>query len=127
MKFIFLLGRILFSWIFIMKSIDHFSGKMIDQAMSAGVPLASFLVPFAGVLALLGGLSILFGYKVRFGACLLVIFLLPTTFAMHRFWASDDMLLMMMHQYCFLKNVSLLGASLMMIYLGAGPLSIDNR
>ncbi|WP_215217007.1 MULTISPECIES: hypothetical protein [Candidatus Rhabdochlamydia] len=35
------------------------------------------LVPFSGLLALVGGLSILLGYKARYGAWLLVIFLVP--------------------------------------------------
>ena len=110
-----------------MKSLDHFSGKMIDYAVKSGVPFPAFAVPVAGVLALLGGLSILFGYKARVGAWFLVIFLLPISFAMHKFWASDDMMVMMMHQYCFLKNIALMGASLMIAYFGSGPLSIDNR
>lgn len=127
MKFIFLIGRVLFSWIFIMKSLDLFSGKMMSQAASCGVPMPGFLVPIAGILALLGGLSVMLGYRVKLGAWLLVIFLLPTTFAMHKFWASDDMLLMMMHQFCFLKNVSLMGTALMLSYLGSGPFSLDRK
>jgi uncharacterized membrane protein YphA (DoxX/SURF4 family) len=37
----------------------------IGYAVSAGVPLASILVPFSGVLALAGGLSILLGLSAQ--------------------------------------------------------------
>jgi putative oxidoreductase len=127
MKYILLLGRILFSLIFLIKSLEHFSGKMIDHAAGMGVPMASVFVPLAGLIALLGGLSILLGYKAKVGAWLLVIFLLPTTFMMHRFWHATDSFSIMMHQYCFLKNLSMLGAALMISYFGSGPMSLDRK
>ena len=127
MKYIFLFGRILFSSIFLIKSLEHFSPKMIDRVASMGVPMASILVPIAGIIAFLGGLSILLGYKAKLGAWLLVIFLLPTTFIVHKFWDSKDFFTNMMHQYCFFKNISLLGAALMISYFGSGPLSLDKK
>ncbi|MBS0627502.1 MAG: DoxX family protein [Verrucomicrobia bacterium] len=127
MKYIFLLGRILFSSIFLIKSLEHFSKEMITHATHAAVPMPSLLVPIAGIIAFLGGLSILLGYRAKVGAWLLVIFLLPTTFMIHRFWVSTDFFSNMMHQYCFFKNLSLLGASLMIAYFGSGPLSLDNK
>ncbi len=127
MKYLLLLGRILFSAIFIIKPLDHFSSKMIDHATLTGVPMAMLLVPLAGIIAFLGGLSILLGYKAKIGAWLIVIFLLPTAFVMHKFWQSTDPFSMMMHQYCFWKNISMLGAALMITYFGSGPLSFDKK
>ena len=127
MKYIFLLGRILFSSIFLIKSLEHFSIKMMDHATGMGVPMAPILVPISGIIALLGGLSILLGYKAKIGAWLLVIFLLPTTLMMHKFWLTDDFFANMMHQLCFIKNASLLGAALMITYLGSGPMSLDKN
>lgn len=127
MKYIVLLGRILFSLVFILKSLEHFSPRMVDLAAQAGVPMPGLFVPLAGIIAFLGGLSILLGYRAKAGACLLVLFLLPTAFAMHKFWQSKDAFSMMMHQYCFLKNVSLLGAALMIAYFGSGPMSLDKK
>jgi uncharacterized membrane protein YphA (DoxX/SURF4 family) len=49
-------------------------------------PLASIAVPLSGVLAIAGGLSILLGYRAKLGACLIVVFLVPVTLMMHRFW-----------------------------------------
>ena len=127
MKFIFFIGRLLFSAIFIIKSFDHFFPSTINHATNMGVPAASFWVPVWGILALLGGLSILFGFKARFGAWLLVIFLIPTTFFMHNFWKEVNPYETMMQQYCFWKNLSMLGAALMISYFGSGPCSIDKK
>src|ERR1035438_781940 len=90
MKYIVLVGRILFSFIFIMTIMGHFSQQDICFAAAAGVPLASFAVPISGIIALLGGLSIAFGYKAKWGAWLIVLFLVPITIMMHNFWAAPD-------------------------------------
>jgi len=125
MQYTVLLGRIFYSLIFIMSSFEHFSGKTIGYAASQGVPLASILVPFSGMMALLGGLSIILGYKSRWGALLLIMFLVPVTFMMHNFWAISDPMAKQMQMIMFMKNVSMLGAALMILHFGAGPLSLE--
>lgn len=127
MQFICFLGRILFSLIFIIKSFEHFTSDLVDFAARMGVPAAGFFVPLWGLIALVGGISLLFGYKVRIGAWFIVLFLVPTTFFMHPFWASQTPFEMMMQHYCFWKNISLIGASFMLSYFGAGPISFDKR
>jgi putative oxidoreductase len=59
-------------------SLGHFSAGTIGYAAAQGVPLASIAVPVSGVMALLGGLSVAFGYKAKPGARLLVLFLAPS-------------------------------------------------
>ena len=66
------------------------------------------------------------GYKARWGALLLALFLLPVTMMMHRFWAISDPQMAMVQQVMFMKNVSMLGAALLLMYFGAGPISFDN-
>ena len=128
MHYILLLGRILFSLIFILSAImGHFSHETVAFAAQHGVPAADILVPFSGVLALLGGISIFLGYKARYGAWLIVIFLIPSMYMMHRFWDLTDPYEMMMQRAMFMKNLSMLGAALMITYFGSGPMSIDKR
>jgi putative oxidoreductase len=127
MKFIPLIGRIFFSLIFLMTAFNHFSGKAIAYAASQNVPFASVLVPASGIIATLGALSILLGYRARLGAWLIVLFLVPVTFMMHNFWAIADPMMRQMQMAMFLKNISMLGAALMITYFGSGPLSIDNK
>jgi putative oxidoreductase len=127
MKFIVLTGRILFSLIFLMSIMGHFSAGAIAYATSAGVPMASFLVPASGVLAFLGALSIILGYKAKIGAWMIVVFLIPVTFMMHKFWTVTDPMMMQMQMAMFMKNISILGGALMITYFGAGPMSLDAR
>ena len=125
MRFLALAGRMLFALIFVTAAPRHFSREGIEHAAQLGAPLAGLLVPISGVLALAGGLSIALGYKARWGAWSLVAFLLPVTFIMHAFWRLQDPVLAHTQQAMFAKNISMLGAALMIAYFGSGPLSID--
>jgi putative oxidoreductase len=127
MRYVVFLGRLLFSTIFIVAGLGHFTQAEIGMAAQQGVPLPSLLVPAAGVLALVGGVSILVGYHTRIGAGLLVLFLVPVTLVMHNFWALKDPVMAQMQQAHFMKNMSLLGSALIVSYFGAGPLSLDAR
>ncbi len=126
MKYIFLLGRVLFALIFIVKPIEHFCPRIIGHAAEKGVPAPEILVPIWGILAFLGGLSILLGYKAKIGAWLLVVFLLPVTICIHTFWNAQTSFAGMMDGFCFWKNIALMGAALMVAYSGSGPLSLKD-
>jgi putative oxidoreductase len=127
MKYAALAGRILFSLIFLFGGIGHFSSQSIGYAASQGVPMASFLVPLSGVVAIIGALSIITGYKAKQGAWLLVLFIIPVTFSLHKFWNIPDPMMRQMDMAMFLKNLGLLGGALFLAFFGAGPLSIDAR
>lgn len=120
-------GRILFSAIFIVSSFSHFTAQGVGYATQMGVPLARILVPASGLLALVGGLSVLLGYHARIGGLLLVAFLVPVTLWMHAFWTVKDPMMMAMQMANFMKNVSMAGAALLIAYFGPGPWSIDER
>src|SRR5580698_6672628 len=122
-----LLGRFLFSLIFIMSGPRHFLSQTIGYAASQGVPLASIAVPFSGLLALVGGLSILLGYRAKFGAWLIILFLVGITPMMHNFWAVTDPMMRQMQMVMFMKNLSMLGGALFISQLGSGPWSLDAR
>ena len=120
-------ARLLFVALFLMSAPGHFKAQTIAYAAEQGVPFATILVPFSGLMALAGGLSILVGWHARAGAWLLVLFLVPVTLAMHAFWAVPDPMMRMMQQGMFMKNLGLLGGVLLIAYFGAGPVSLDER
>jgi len=66
------IGRLFLSLIFILSGINHFRIETIGYAAGQGIPMANILVPLSGIMALVGGLSILFGYHAKFGAMLLI-------------------------------------------------------
>jgi putative oxidoreductase len=127
MKFLFPLGRVLFSLIFIAGAPRHFTHEGIHHAASLGVPAAEVLVPLSGVMAIVGGLSVALGYKTRWGAWILVAFLVPVTLWMHGFWRVSDPAAFHVQLAMFAKNVSMLGAALLISQFGAGPASLDER
>jgi putative oxidoreductase len=120
-------GRALFAAIFLVAGLTHFTAGSIGYASQAGVPFANILVPFSGVMALAGGLSVLLGYRARLGAALLVAFLVPVTVTMHAFWAVSDPMMAQLEQAMFMKNFAIIGGALLIAYFGAGPISLDAR
>ena len=122
-----LLGRFFFALIFLMAGANHFSKQTIGYAVSAGVPLASIAVPLSGVLSIAGGLSILLGYRAKLGAWLIVLFLIPVTLMLHKFWTVSDPMMAQIQMILFMKNVAMLGGALLISQFGAGPFSLDAR
>lgn len=121
MNFVGFLGRILFSLLFLVKGFEHFSSDAIGRE---GFP--PLLMIGSGIFLLAGGLSLLLGYQAKIGAWALALFLFPVTFLMHRFWVAVDPFASLMHEYCFWKNISLIGACLMLAKTGPGPFSLDS-
>ena len=122
-NFIPLIARIFMSAIFLKSAL----GKIMDPAgtqqfMAAhGMPLAVLFLIGAIVLEVAGAISVLIGYKARWGAALLVVFMVPTTLIFHT-KLSDPMQMIM-----FMKNLAIIGGLLMVVYFGAGPVSLDAR
>ena len=126
MRMLFPIARIMFSLIFITGATRHFSSEGIGHAVSLGVPFAHLLVPLSGIMAIVGGLSVALGYKARWGAWVLVAFLVPVTCMMHAYWKQSDPAAVHVQQAMFAKNLSMLGAALLITQFGAGRISIDD-
>jgi putative oxidoreductase len=124
MDYILLLGRIFYVAIFIASGFNHFSQKTVDYAIREGVPMASFLVKISAIPMFLGGGSILLGYHAQIGAWLIVAYLVPVTLRMHRFWLEKNPEVRFIQLGMFMKNLSMLGAALIIAYFGSGPLSL---
>ncbi len=122
MKYTALAARICLCLIFInsgVKKILGFSGTA-EMMANNGLPIPDVLLIFTIAFQLLGGLSLLFGYKVKIGSILLILFLIPATLVFHNPLADPNEI------NSFLKNIGLIGGLLMTIYAGAGALSIDD-
>jgi putative oxidoreductase len=122
-----LLGRLFFVLIFLMAGPNNFASQTIAYAKSQGVPLASLAVPLSGVIAIVGGLSILLGFRAKLGAWLIALFLVGVTPMLHNFWTVADPMMRQMQMIMFMKNLSMLGAALLISQFGSGPWSLDAR
>lgn len=122
-----LVGRIIFGGYFIYNGINHFLGfgPMTQYAKSKGVPLPAMAQGLAGLMLLLGGVSIVFGIYPFVGIVLLAAFLVPASLMMHNFWKLEDVHSRLADKVNFIKNVALLGAILMLLAIPSPwPLSL---
>lgn len=126
MDILWLTGRILLASVFVISAIGHLKDleHTARMAAAAKAPFPKLQALLASLLALFGGLSIASGYQVEIGAAMLILFLLPVTFMVHRFWAYSDPREAGNHQGHFWKNIGLIGGLLLILYFGSGPLSL---
>ena len=113
---VFLIGRVLYGGFFVISGTRHFLNlkSMSAYASSRGVPAPQIGVLGSGLIAVLGGLSIMLGAVPRVGIILLVMFLIPVSLMIHNYWADTDPAARQANQIHFMKNVALLGGALML-------------
>ncbi len=123
-----LVGRVLLSLIFIMSGLSKVGGweQTAGYMASKGMPVVPLFLVGAIVIEVAGGLSVLLGLKARIGAAALIIFLIVSSLIFHNFWAYEG-IEQQTQMAMFMKNLSIMGGLLLVIGLGAGPLSIDSR
>ena len=121
-----LLGRILVAVLFLRSGFGKIVGfSTVAAGMTKkGIPFAELLLVGAIAFEIAGGLMVLFGWKARWGALLLILFTIPVTFLYHDFWNFEG------QQYGrqltqFVKNLSILGALFFVMGMGSGPLSLE--
>jgi uncharacterized membrane protein YphA (DoxX/SURF4 family) len=110
-----LLGRAIFGGYFLYNGINHFMQReqMSGYAKAKGIPAADVAVPATGALMILGGLSLLTGYKPKLGAAMIGTFLAGVTPTMHAFWNDQNPQERQGNMINFMKNVALAGAALL--------------
>jgi putative oxidoreductase len=125
-----ILGRILLGTIFLLSAlgnkIPHFQAVAGSMAKE-GVPAPQVMLAGAIVFLIAGSLSVILGYQARIGAALLLVFLVLATYYFHDFWTLSDPQAQQEQMIQFLKNLGLMGAMLLVIANGTGPLSLDAR
>lgn len=122
-----LLGRILISVVFILGGVGKITGFSMEEGMVAAkhLPMPAVALGIALIIELVGGLAILLGLFTRFTAWILFLYLIPTTFLFHNFWAMQgmDRIDNIVH---FEKNLAIMGGLLILAAFGAGGFSIDS-
>jgi putative oxidoreductase len=117
-----LIGRILLVLIFLKAGagkIDNFGGTAQYMASHGIAPYTNFFLVGAIFCELAGSITLILGYYARFGAILLLIFLIPTTLIFHSNFGDQIQMIM------FMKNVSMFGGLLALLAVGPGRFSLD--
>ncbi|HPE85387.1 MAG: DoxX family protein [Chlamydiia bacterium] len=129
-RILIVLGRVLLAYIFIIGALDKIINwsMMTEQvsavfadwkAYSTGIgsletlfgmlePISTFLLVVAIALELIGGISVLIGFRPKAGAICLILFLIPTTILFHHFWFLEGEP-RQTEMINFMKNCSILG------------------
>jgi putative oxidoreductase len=105
------LARLLLASVFLQTSLKAIRNAehMTAGPEALGLPEPVRMVQLHGATNLVGGLMLALGIKPRLAAWALVMNLVPTTVAGHRFWEEDDERAKMGQEIHFFKNVSMLG------------------
>jgi len=121
-----LIGRIFLAAMFVFSGFSKimgFSGT-VGYIASKGLPLPEVLAAIAILIELGAGLAIVFGWKTRWAALAFVVLLVVITPIFHNFWAvaPDEKMAQLIN---FEKNVSILGAMILLYAFGPGRFSVD--
>ncbi len=121
-----LVGRVLLALIFIgsgFSKITEFADTVASMA-GKGIPMVEVLLIIAILIELGGGLLLALGYKARWAALAIFLFLIPATLIFHAFWAVDpEQVKMQLIQ--FQKNLAIMGGMLYVVFNGPGRMSLD--
>jgi putative oxidoreductase len=117
-----LVARILISLIFIGAGFTQIGdpSKILHMIGDRGLPLVHVLYVASTVAQLAGGLSILLGWQARWGAALLLAFILPATLLFHLKSDQSDIEL-------FTRDLAIAGGLILLLQQGPGARSLDFR
>ncbi|MEM9387410.1 MAG: DoxX family membrane protein [Pseudomonadota bacterium] len=116
-----LLARILFTLLFILSGVTHFSNvPSYVGLMHESIPYREFWVLVSGAVELAGAGMILFNWRPRLGAWLIIIFLIPVTIVVHGYEMlhAEGEAMRIVQRASFYKGIALMGAALMVTQLG---------
>lgn len=110
-----LIGRIIFSVMFIGSGVGHLMDAEGSTAYAEGKGLAnaSTMVQISGVCLAAGGVATLLGIWVDLALLLLAVLVLVIGFLMHAFWKETDEMAKQMEMSMFMKNLTIAGGALM--------------
>lgn len=121
-----LVGRALLGLIFLISGIAKIGrfAAVAGYMGSKGLPASELLLVLTIAVEVLGGAAIILGWKARFAATAIFLFLIPVTFLFHAFWGADAATYQNQLNH-FLKNLAIMGGMLYIALVGPGPLSLD--
>jgi putative oxidoreductase len=115
------MGRILISLMFVTSGFSKISGYAATQGYMEAMGVPGALLPLVIAVELLGGLAVMLGWHTRIAAFFLAGFSLLSALLFHANFGDQMQMIM------FMKNISIAGGFLMIVSLGGGAFTLDNR
>lgn len=126
-----LIGRILLALIFVLSGLNKIThvGMTAGYMASVGIP-GNLVYPglILSILVELGcGLLVMIGFKARWAALIIFLWLIPVTLVFHvaGYRHATSAMAAMTQQIMVLKNISMMGGLLFLAGMGPGALSAD--
>jgi putative oxidoreductase len=119
-----IIARILFTLIFFLSGITHFTSmEAYVNLMPAPIPFRTFWVAISGLVELVGATMILFNYRPRLGGWLIVLFLVPVTIVVHgtAMLTLADPVMRAVNVSMFLKGLAMIACALLITQFGVKP------
>lgn len=122
-----LFGRIGISLIFLLAGANKLMNFDAYQKLltEKGFQYIPFVIFAAAVVEIIGAISLILGWKTRWGAILLLLFIVPTTLIFHNFWDFVEPAVRELQMIMFFKNLAIIGGLLYILSFSAGGISID--
>ena len=123
-----LLGRLLMAYLFVPSGFGKLMGfsGVVGYIASKGVPMPEVCAAIAVVAELGLGLALLVGWKARWAAIGMAVFVVVITPIFHNYWAVPEAQVYM-QKLNFTKNLAIVGGLLAFAAFGAGRFSIDAK
>ena len=126
------LGRTLLCTVFLAAAVGYTAPDVhsLAQVLAAKVAVAPIWILVGAIVVLaVGCVSVVVGYKARFGALALLAFLVLTTYLFHgfTFWNVVNNQARHDHIIYLVMNLSIMGAMLLIVVNGAGQMSLDGK
>ncbi len=116
-----IVARILFTLIFFLSGVTHFTSMQnYASLMHPAIPFRPFWVLISGAVELAGAVLILFNHRPRLGGWLIVLFLIPVTIVVHglAIVTLTDPVMKAVNVSMFLKGLAMIGCALFITQFG---------
>ena len=122
-----LVGRILIGLIFLVAGVRKVMGfaGTVAYLTKLGFPAPEVMAVIALIIEIGGSILLIVGWRTRWAAWLLAVFVVVAGFAAHRFWEITDAGQYSNQMNHFLKNLSIVGGLLYVATFGPGSASVD--
>lgn len=127
-SFLMFLGRVslgaVFLWIGVQR-ILHYDVNL-ELVASKGIKMAPLFLIGSLILQFVGSLFLIFGYRARLGALVLIVYLIPATLLFHDFWVQPAGPAFEAESLAFFKNLAIFGGLLYVLSNGGGCCSTSS-
>jgi putative oxidoreductase len=121
-----LVGRVLLGWLFLVSAWAKFMNMSgyVTYLTNLKVPNPEFMSWIGAPVEFLIGVCLILGLATRYAALLCLLFLIVATALAHRYWEYPAPQVAAQYNN-FIKNLAILGGTMLLLVTGAGRFSID--